>query len=475
MSSALIYRTLVPDAPLYRRTEGDESRGSLFTMRARTAGLLRGTKVTPGLQKPTLVSSFEGSIDRILFSFPSWAAGDPALVQAYRSVINSLRRGTRFVVVHHESAKKQIAPWFSSAGHRDGDVLFVAIPDYVSLTDWAEDAYVSVKDGTDGSAYLMEPWEFKRAGDALIADAVEEFAGIKAQQAPLIFQGGNCLIGSDFWLLGKDYFADTVDLLGGPRPPVRVPDDVTPEEFARQLFSKYVDEGRKLVVVGTKKPIPIRDYVGTKDGRSYYLDIASGGAGTFQPIFHIDMFLTLVGVNAAGAFEVLVGDPSLADKILGTKSPFALQDVYDDVAQSLTALGFAVTRNPLVHRGTVRNTTTLSELRNEASQPGYEALMTAVKELAAAGASNATKVRVRDWHHITWNNCLVERSAAKGKHVYLPTFGHGQNRDLKSIDAAMAKLWTSLDFTVHQLGDFNKFAERQGVVHCIKKYLTRGK
>jgi hypothetical protein len=101
MSSALIYRTLVPDAPLYRRTEGDEFRGPAFTRRARTAGALRRARVTPGLQKPTLVSSFEGSIDRILFSFPSWAAEDPALAQAYRSVIDSLRRGTQFVVVHH--------------------------------------------------------------------------------------------------------------------------------------------------------------------------------------------------------------------------------------------------------------------------------------------------------------------------------------------------------------------------------------
>src|SRR5690242_16810263 len=156
MSSALIYRTLVPEAPLYRRTEGDESRGSVFTMRARTAGFLRDRPVTPGLQKPTLVSSFEGSIDRILFSFPSWAADDPALVQAYRSVIGALRRGTKFVVVHHESVKERIAAWFSDAGHQTTDVLFVALPDYVSLTDWAEDAYVAVTDGTDGSAYLME-------------------------------------------------------------------------------------------------------------------------------------------------------------------------------------------------------------------------------------------------------------------------------------------------------------------------------
>jgi hypothetical protein len=58
--------------------------------------------------------------------------------------------------------------------------------------------------------------------------------------------------------------------------------------------------------------------------------------------------------------------------------------------------------------------------------------------------------------------------------VYLPTFGHGNYADLAPVDEAMKSLWTQQEFTVHALADFNKFARRQGVVHCIKKYLERG-
>lgn len=474
MSSHLIYRTLVPDAPLHKRTEADEYKDALFSLRAKSNAFLLEKAVVPGLEKPTLVSSFNGSIDRILFCFPSWAPNDPSLAPAYQSVINALRVGTKFVVTHHKSIKENIEPWFTSAGHKTEDVLFISLPDYVSLTDWAEDAYVSLKDSADGSGYLMEPWEFKRAGDALIADAVEEYSDIKASQAPLIFQGGNCLIGSDFWMLGKDYFADTVELLQGQRPPVTVPEGESPDDFARELFTKYVDSNRKLLLIGTKKPIPIREYIGTKSGADYYLDVAGGGAGTFQPIFHIDMFISLIGMNSQGKFELLVGSPALADKILGTKSPFSLDDVYDSIAKSLADLGFSVKRNPLVHRPTIGQSFTLSKLKEFAAQAGYEALAPAVKELAAAGASDNTTVRIRDWHHITWNNCLVENSLSKGKHVYLPTFAHNPNSDLKAIDNEMKSLWEDLGFTVHLLGDFNKFAERQGVVHCIKKYLSRG-
>jgi hypothetical protein len=80
---------------------------------------------------------------------------------------------------------------------------------------------------------------------------------------------------------------------------------------------------------------------------------------------------------------------------------------------------------------------------------------------------------VRSWHHITWNNCLVEDSDAEGRHVYLPTYGAGAP-DLAALDAHMAALWERLGYTVHPLADFGSFARRQGVVHCIKKYLRRG-
>jgi hypothetical protein len=474
MSKSLIYRTLVPNAPLHRRTEGDEHRDARFSLRAKSTGFLRDRAVIPGLQEPELVSSFRGSIDRILFCFPSWSIEDPDYVQAYRSVIDALRLGTKFVVVHHESIRPIVEPWFLTPGRKSDDVIYVGLPDYVSLTDWAEDAYVALTDAADGARYLMEPWEFLRAGDALIADAVEEFSDIKASQAPLIFQGGNCLIGSDFWLLGKDYFADTIELLQGQRPPVHLPEGENPDDFARALFSKFIDRKRRLILVGAKKPIPLREYVGSKVEGAFFLDVASGGAGTFQPIFHIDMFVSMAGTNAEGKFEILIGSPALADKLLETRSPFALDDVYDGIAKSFAELGFEVKRNPLVHWPTLGEAFVFSELKEIASQAGYEALRGAVNELAAAGAVAASVVRIRDWHHITWNNCLVENSDVQGKHVYLPTYGHGAYSDLEPIDAAMKKLWESLGFQVHPLGDFNKFAERQGVVHCIKKYLARG-
>jgi hypothetical protein len=472
MVDRLLYDILVPDRPLHRRTERDIPLDITTERRTRSVSEV-ARRVQPGLQSPSLISSYEGQIHTILFSWPAYAVADPALAAGYQSLIEALRKGMRFVVVHHESVRRVIERWFRSAGHSKRNVTLVPVPDYVSLTDWAEDAYVALEDAADGSRYLMEPWEFPRAGDALIAESVQEYADIRASQAPLIFQGGNCLIGDDFWLLGKDYFADSVDLLSGGRPPVEPPPDGDLEAMVRELFREYVDAKRELIVFGTRRPIPVKEFYGTRTRDALFLDIATDGVGTFQPIFHIDMFTTLLGRARRGPFRVMVGSPALADEILQTTSPLSLNNVYDRLAKDLEARGLEVLRAPLVHRPTLGSTFALGELREIAQQNQSTSLLDAVRELSSGGADDSASVIVRTWHHITWNNCLVESGTRAGGDVYLPTYGHGDEADLAVIDEHMRDQWRGLGYTVHMLGDFNEFARRQGVVHCIKKYLRR--
>lgn len=468
-----VFRLLVPNAPLHRRTEGDIARSETWALRERLKNFsLPISPKRPTLRKPSLVSTYSGEIKSILLSLPKYSVSEPDLVPAYQSLIRAFKVGTQFIVVHHKSYESAIESWFSAAGH-DGNVTYVALADYVNFTDWAEDAYLSLVDEADGTHYLMEPWEFKRAGDALIADAVEHTGALKATQAPLIFQGGNCLIGQDHWFLGRDYFADSVALLSGQRPPVAVPQGAQATNFARDLFRDYADARRQLVVLGTDSPIGLPQYVGARAGPDYILDIPAEGTGTYQPIFHIDMFVTLVGSVGDGRFRVLVGDPTVADKLLGTNSPYALADVYDNIAAQLESIGFEVFRNPIVHWPTRGDKTRkLSELRDVATSSNDNALARVVSELTALGAKESTEIVIRSWHHITWNNCLVEATEANPT-VYLPTFGHGQKSVLADVDQHMVELWESMGFAVKRLGDFNGFAERQGVVHCIKKYLKR--
>ncbi|MDP1804683.1 MAG: hypothetical protein Q8K72_05920, partial [Acidimicrobiales bacterium] len=147
MASPNLYRRLVPDAPPHRRTDGDVFATPEDERRARLASRLAPRVARPGLQLPSLVSSWRGAIEEVLLAFPTYGVASPELSAGYRSVIAALRPGTRFVVVHHESRRFDVAEWFDDAGHPPGNVTYVPLPDYVTFTDWAEDAYVALLDG----------------------------------------------------------------------------------------------------------------------------------------------------------------------------------------------------------------------------------------------------------------------------------------------------------------------------------------
>ena len=139
MATPPLFRLLCPNAPLDRRTEGDAPQRPDFLPRARAMRAVR-----PGLGSPSLVSSYAGSIDRILFCFPNRMINDASLVEGYKSVISALRVGTRFIVVHNEDGRSIVEGWFTEASHPPENVELVPVPDFAQLTDWAEDPYVSL-------------------------------------------------------------------------------------------------------------------------------------------------------------------------------------------------------------------------------------------------------------------------------------------------------------------------------------------
>ena len=468
------YNALIPNPAKHKRTDGDrEFFGPQTKKRNEILSGLRVQKTKPGLKSPSLISSYRGSMDRLLFAFPPYGLQEARFHTAYKSLISELRTGMKFVVVCQEDNKSVIEAWFTSAGHSSDHIEWAHLPPFTNFTDWAEDAYVGLVDAEDGQHYLMEPWEFLRAGDALIADAVEEFTGnIRAAQSPLMFQGGNCIVGDEHWFLGRDYYFDCLDLINTRRAPISVPSGSTAEEFVFHLFREYIDSSRELVLLGSNTPIPLPNMVATKGADSFFIDMPTGGNGSYQPIFHIDMLMSLIGDDGNG-LEVMVGDPSLADTMLDSQSPFALAHEYQKIADQLSDLGMVVHRNPLVHWPTEGGTLTLSELEHLGAEEGDQNLLNVCTELRHLGAEDSSSVTGREWHHITWNNCLVENGSDAGKHVYLPTFGHDDKAKLEALDQHMKSMWEGFGYTVHMLGDFNAFAERSGVVHCISKYLAR--
>jgi hypothetical protein len=379
----------------------------------------------PRPARPSLVPTAGGPIERLLLTIPQYAVASEALAQAYRDLLDQLPASTQVVALVHEPVAGTVSGWHDR-------IEVVAAPTHLNFSIWAEDGYAAVTDG--GITYLVEPFSFPRYGDSLIADFVANASPmLERTQAPLYFQGGNIVIGDDFVLLGADYPAASLRYVGT----VLLPEaGESPAAMVRRLYGEYLDPDRRLLYVGSTLPVPAQQTRRfSRDGAEWteYLYVGNQ-AGTLQPIFHIDMFISLAGRGADGRYRVLVGDPRAAAELLGVPlAAHAMAAVFDDIAAVLTRQGFDVIRNPLP----------LAYLDD-------------------------TERLERLWYFATSNNALV----ADGT-VYLPTYGHGAWPELAATDQRNGEIWAGLGYQVRFLADFHPFAENLGAVHCIKKYLAR--
>jgi hypothetical protein len=396
----------------------------------------------PAPARPRIVSSAHGPLRHILLCYPSYAGGDDVYRGVFVDLFRQLPPSIELTVLAHPSVTDGLQQEVDAA--RPGArTTIVESPAYLQYTVWAEDPYVVVEDlATDPPrTFLVEPFTFPRAGDSIVADLVAEASEIQSIQSPLYFQGGNVLIGDDLVLIGVDYLSATLETFARYHPVLGFPEDrEQARQFVVDLFRQTFDPERDIFFVGTRLQVPdLEERPVTIEGEQW-TEVLYAGTGYHQPIFHIDMFVSLTGRSPSGRYRLLVGSPAEADRVLG-RSPLAdaLSPIFDDVAHGLESQGFEVIRNPLP--------------------------LTYVDDPAA---------RQRFWYFATSNNCLVQIDEAEGSHVWLPTYGHGAWGELAATDDANRRLWEELGFTVHRLADYNVFAQNLGSVHCIKKYVARG-
>lgn len=437
MSDKIKTRHYQPSAALIKRNSRDFTRAAGLEKAIAKSALLDTESIM--LPDPSLISSAHGRIEEILLTIPAYAingGNQNPYWMALSDLIKKLPGYTKFIITIHESAKQAFENWLGAELLDMNRFRISALPDHLNFTVWAEDAYVISKNGS--KTYFVEPFSFPRYADSLIADSVNNFSEYELTQAPLYFQGGNVLIGDDFFLIGEDYPNNSLDYVGNVIAPAAGESD---ENLVKRLYNKYLDKNRNLMYVGSKQPVPsevVREIFinGEKWNEIIYF---GNHEGTVQPLFHIDMFITLAGKDGSGKYIVLVGDPKSAYQILGEPVPeTAMVEVFDSIALQFAENNFKVIRNPI---------------------PLVYMDDTVRKE--------------RIWYFATSNNALVEIYGGT-KRVFLPTYGHGNWTELVATDNRNKEIWESLGFTVVQLGDFHPFAENLGALHCIKKYLKRG-
>ena len=248
------------------------------------------------------------------------------------------------------------------------------------------------------------------------------------------------MVGDDFWLIGADY--PDVSVERGYIVPNAAE---TARDCAVAAYRTTLDTARRLIPIASRLAVPgfedcYLERTTVVSGEPWTEVIHRGNADyTKQPLYHIDLFLSLAGRDDHGRFTILVGDPRLAAEILDLPLPdHAMVEVFDDIAEQLAATpDFRVLRNPLplIH----------------------------VDEPAE---------RLREWYFASANNVLVQDRPAR--EVWLPSYGHPPWPELKATDAANVKIWRSLGYKVHLLPDCHPLAYCLGGPNCLKKVLRRG-
>jgi hypothetical protein len=419
-----------------KRTDADQP-ADARNRRLRTAAVaaqITGTRP----RSPALVATAAGAIARLLLTIPSYAVqggADNPYGVVYRDLLAKLPAQTELVILTHDEVADTVRGWVTAA-KRAAPADVIATDDFLGFSVWAEDGYVVIADEGEPNAFV-EPAAFPRYGDALVADQVGAAAGLGLYQAPLHLQGGNVLIGDDFFFIGLDYplltFEDGI---------LTAPAQAGEDALLREVYRRYLDAERTFVPVGTTLPVPAaaqREF--RLGGATWTEEIYAGNApGTRQPIFHIDMFVSLAGRGGDGRYRVLVGDPREAARLTGEPlQAHAMAPVFDDIARDLGRRGYDVTRTPL--------------------------------PLVYADDPDA---RLRSWYFATSNNVLVHAPAGEPPTVFIPTYAHGPFADtLAATDRRNAEIWEGLGYEVIGLEDFHPFAINLGAAHCIKKYLAR--
>lgn len=292
--------------------------------------------------------------------------------------------------------------------------------DILTFRRWAQDPFLVLK--APDWTILLDSLHNRRLCDFFLPLEIAQQAGPDFLVRPtrLYLEGGNVLRGHRCVFVGQDLIQENIKRLGFTESDVL-------KEF-RQVWG--VDE---ILQVGLAHSNP-RLKVDGGDGQE-----------TRQPLFHIDMFMSLGGIDPQSGQEVIfLASPRLCDellrvpssaKVLASEAEAHADGMFEEIGLQLRESGFQVIPLPIFF---------------------YD---------------NAT---------FSWNNCLVEVFEGQ-KRVYLPSFQSAHdpeklNPSFQCLEVQVEDIYASQGFEVVWFRNgrfFRTLARHGGSLHCAVKVMAR--
>ena len=308
--------------------------------------------------------------------------------------------------------------------------------------EWVQDPFC-VLSGPEGVTTLLEPYFFEKINNRFLAEQLSHGHGTLIRSTRFHLEGGNILVGDDYMLVGMDCAEENrVKVFGGKIDLEEACEKLT-KDF-RELFGvNYV------IWIGSKSPLtnPLKMPMGPH---------------LLQPIFHIDMFLTLGGKSNSEKHQ---GD----ELVFVADIHFNPSEVnpYDDVK------GHEENDPRFVHLNEFKNS--LDETARyleeyHLNQPGPQFHVKRLPMQVILSEQEETTV-------YSYNNCLVEYYHGI-RRAYLPQFRllehNGENPRCECSHCRARKAFEGLGFRVTFVDDtFDQRAKLRGGLHCITKVLRR--
>jgi hypothetical protein len=323
-------------------------------------------------------------------------------------LLNLAGRAERLSLAVHEGEAETFRALVECLG-LGAKTEIIEAPTGAALWPWAQDRVTVFRNG-DG----MQVLECADAGDYTGAAAARALGRAGRAALDLPQPGGNVLVDGAVCFVGADFGEGRIDTTRGI------------EVIACQPLERRGP---------TRFQIAPGDLSWRQD-----IDRSIAADGSRQPVFHLDMFMTLTGETRDGAPRILLGDPVWASALIGLPLPEGFPvKAFEQIEFGLRLRGYEVMRNPLPFI-----------------------------------YFDDEPAKLRQWFYASANNCWVECMEAQGGcRVFLPEYGFGPWQALKATDDANAAIWEGLGFEVVRGGDFLPLADQLGSLNCVTRILER--
>lgn len=366
----------------------------------------------------------------------------------HRMVADMLQKGLREVL----RAEMDIAQW-----QREFEVITeLGLP--LAHSEWAQDGFAVLN--YDGhSQILLQSLSSRRFLDQFVSFELTLKRQLSMFLQPTLteWEGGNILVADDFALVGKNTLATN-----WRNTLLRMTDEQRSDpQYLETAFEEMKQDMERQL--GLQEVI----WVGYPSVRR---DLMNARQFCYQPLFHIDLFLTLAAKGLDGTETLFIGDPGLAWKILKAAG---LQDqirppglTWEGDQLTAQMISHSINRDMMDFFGDY-NLTSTSRQFNTISLP----------------------MLIEQGVVYSWNNCLIE-IAHETSRAYVPNYiiadagsralaasELGRNRKMEVLQQAVKEIMLThgireVIWTGHGLF-MQHFAQRKGSLHCLTKVLRR--